>query len=204
MAPNGYGGGQGGGSNWAGLSAGTFGSQREFQANHSVTGSVTKIRGKWVHKAGAEFRNLMSNYQDPEQASVGMPSPFAHQGGNFNFEFVTASGGVANQVTTNAQRGINAAGMLLGTGVWWIRPGANVAPGVQPEVLRHLLAERLAGNVEADRQPGLRWEVQPGPTERFNRMSSWDLTKQNAFGTLGRDCLSWRRRLQPQSVGHDL
>jgi hypothetical protein len=81
-----------------------------------------------VHKAGLEYRNLLSHYDDPEQASVGMPSPFAHQGGNFNFEYTTASGGVASLVTSNAQRGVNAAAMLLGTGVWWIRPGANVAP----------------------------------------------------------------------------
>ena len=40
-----------------------------------------------MHKAGLEFRNLLSHYDDPEQASVAMPSPFAHQGGNFNFEY---------------------------------------------------------------------------------------------------------------------
>ena len=27
--------------------------------------------------------------------------------------------------------------------------------------------------------------MQPGPTERFNRMSAWDFTAQNAFGTPG-------------------
>jgi hypothetical protein len=52
VTPNGYGGGNGGGSNWTGLPAGTFGTARERQANHSVSGSVTKTRGKWVHKAG--------------------------------------------------------------------------------------------------------------------------------------------------------
>ncbi|MEO7273371.1 MAG: carboxypeptidase-like regulatory domain-containing protein, partial [Vicinamibacterales bacterium] len=128
VTPNGYGGGNGGGSNWTGLSAGTFGTARERQANHSVSGSVTKTRGKWIHKSGLEYRNLLSHYDDPEQASVAMPSPFAHQGGNFNFEYATASGGVASIVNTNAQRGVNGAAMLLGTGVWWIRPGANVAP----------------------------------------------------------------------------
>ena len=124
--PNGYGGGSGGGSNWTALTTGNFNTKREYQTSHSITGSITKIRGKWTHKGGMEFRNLMSNYADPEQGSVAMPSPFAHQGGNFNFEYVTASGSVAKQTSTNAQRGVNAAGMLLGTGVWWIRPGANV------------------------------------------------------------------------------
>jgi hypothetical protein len=84
--PNGYGGGNGGGSNWTALTTGNFNTKREYQTSHSITGSATKVRGKWVHKAGLEFRNLLSNYADPEQGSVAMPSPFAHQGGNFNFQ----------------------------------------------------------------------------------------------------------------------
>ena len=99
MNPNGYTGGNGGGSNWTALTTGNFNTKREFQTSHSITGSVTKVRGKWVHKAGMEFRNLLSNYADPEQGSVAMPSPFAHQGGNFNFQYITASGGVASLVT---------------------------------------------------------------------------------------------------------
>ena len=185
VSPNGYGGGNGGGSNWSGLSAGTFGTQKEFQANHSVPGSATKIRGKWVHKAGMEYRNLMSNYTDPEQGSVGMPSPFAHQGGNFNFEYVTASGGVASLVTSNAQRGVNAAAMLLGTGVWWIRPGANVAPAFSQKYFAMYSQNDWRATSKLTVNLGLRWEVQPGPTERFDRMSSWDFTAQSAFGTLG-------------------
>ena len=62
--PNGYTGGNGGGSNWSALSAGTFGTKREFQTNHSLTGSITKVRGRWNHKAGVEYRNLLSNYWD--------------------------------------------------------------------------------------------------------------------------------------------
>ena len=185
VTPNGYGGGNGGGSNWTGLSAGTFGTARERQANHSVSGSVTKTRGKWVHKAGLEYRNLLSHYDDPEQASVGMPSPFAHQGGNFNFEYTTASGGVASLVTTNAQRGVNAAAMLLGTGVWWIRPGANVAPDFSQKYFAVYSQNDWRATSKLTVNLGLRWEVQPGPTERSNRMSSWDFTAQSAFDTPG-------------------
>jgi hypothetical protein len=184
--PNGYGGGQGGGSNWTALTTGNFNTKREFQTSHSITGSLTKIRGKWVHKAGVEFRNLLSNYHDPEQGSVAMPSPFAHQGGNFNFEYVTASGGVANLVSTNAQRGVNAAGMLLGTGVWWIRPGANVAPAFSQKYFALYSQNDWRATSKLTVNLGLRWEVQPGPTERFDRMSSLDLTATNSFGTPGR------------------
>ncbi len=183
--PNGYGGGGGGGSNWTALTTGNFNTKREFQTSHSVTGSLTKIRGKWVHKGGMEFRNLLSNYHDPEQGSVAMPSPFAHQGGNFNFEYVTASGGVANLVTTNAQRGVNAAGMLLGTGVWWIRPGANVAPAFSQKYFAIYSQNDWRPTSKLTVNLGLRWEVQPGPTERFDRMSSWDFTEANSFGSAG-------------------
>ena len=183
--PNGYGGGNGGGSNWTALTTGNFNTKREYQTSHSVTGSLTKVRGKWVHKGGVEYRNLMSNYHDPEQGSVAMPSPFAHQGGNFNFQYTTASGGVASLVNTNAQRGINAAGMLLGTGVWWIRPGANVTPAFAQKYFAVYSQNDWRATSKLTINLGLRWEVQPGPTERFDRMSSWDLTAQSAFGTLG-------------------
>ena len=124
---------------------------------------------RWVHKAGMEFRNLLSNYADPEQGSVAMPSPFAHQGGNFNFEYVTASGGVASLVQTNAQRGINAAGMLLGTGVWWIRPGANVNPAFSQKYFAMYSQNDWRASSKLTINLGIRWEVQPGPTERFDR-----------------------------------
>lgn len=183
--PNGYGGGNGGGSNWTALTTGNFNTKREYQTSHSITGSATKVRGKWVHKAGLEFRNLLSNYADPEQGSVAMPSPFAHQGGNFNFQYVTASGGVASLVTANAQRGVNAAGMLLGTGVWWIRPGANVNPAFSQKYFAIYSQNDWRPTSKLTINLGLRWEVQPGPTERFDRMSSWDFDAQSAFGTQG-------------------
>ena len=183
--PNGYTGGNGGGSNWSALSAGTFGTKREYQTNHSVTGSITKVRGRWNHKAGLEYRNLLSNYWDLEQASVAMPSPFAHSGGNFNFQYATASGGTASLVTTNAQRGVNAAAMLLGTGVWWIRPGANVQPALAQKYFAVYSQNDWRASSKLTINLGLRWEVQPGPTERFNRMSAWDFEATNAFGTKG-------------------
>ena len=183
MNPNGYSGGNGGGSNWTALTTGNFNTKREFQTSHSITGSATKVRGKWVHKAGMEFRNLLSNYADPEQGSVAMPSPFAHQGGNFNFQYVTASGGVASLVTTNAQRGINAAGMLLGTGVWWIRPGANVDPAFSQKYFAIYSQNDWRASSKLTINLGLRWEVQPGPTERFDRMSSSDFDAQSSFDT---------------------
>jgi hypothetical protein len=183
--PNRFNGGSGGGSNWTALTTGNFNTKHELQTSHSVTGSVTKVRGRWVHKAGLEYRNLLSNYADPEQGSATLPSPFHHVGGNFNFEYVTADGGVASLTRTNEQRGVNGAGMLLGTGLWWIRPGANVNPAFSQKYFAVYSQNDWRANDRLTINLGLRYEIQPGPTERFNRMSAWDFTAENAFGTLG-------------------
>ena len=115
-----------------------------------------------------------------------MPSPFAHAGGNFNFQYTTASGGVASLVTTNAQRGMNAAGDAA-------RHRRLVDPARRQRARRRSRrsTSRSTRRTTGGRPPkltvnlGLRWEVQPGPTERFNRMSAWDFNATNAFGTLG-------------------
>jgi hypothetical protein len=183
--PNGFNGGQGGGSNWTALSTGTFGTKLEQQRSQNLAGSITKVRGAWTHKAGAEYRNLLSHYADPEQASVAIPSPTAHTGGNFNFEYTTADGNAASLTRTNAQRGVNGAAMLLGAGLWTIRPGANVLPYFSQKYFAVYSQNDWRASSKLTINLGLRWELQPGPTERENRMSSWDFTRQNAFGTPG-------------------
>jgi hypothetical protein len=177
--------GQGGGSNWTGLTSGTFNSKNEGQLSHNLNGSITKVRGSWTHKFGAEFRNLLSNYADPEQGSVSYPSPFHSVGGNFNFEYTTANGNPAPETRTNAQRGLNAARMFYGAGLYWIRPGTNVAPAFSQKYTAFYtqndwkVTPRLTVNL------GLRYDVQPGPTERYDRMSAYDLEATNPWGTKG-------------------
>jgi trimeric autotransporter adhesin len=184
--PNGFtGGAGGGGNNWTALSGGNFSTKHEYQSSHSVVASATKTRGAWIHKVGFEYRNLLSNYADPEEASAQLPSPFNQVGGNFNFEYATANGGVASLTRTNAQRGINAAGPLLGAGLWWIRPGANVLPAFSQKYFAVYSQNDWRATQRLTVNLGLRYEIQPGPTERYNRMSAWDLDAANAFGPQG-------------------
>ena len=75
--------------------------------------------------------------------------------------------------------------MLLGTGVWWIRPGANVTPAFSQKYFAVYSQNDWRATSKLTINLGLRWEVQPGPTERFDRMSSWDFTAQSSFGTPG-------------------
>jgi len=126
VGPNFYPGGQGGGSNWTQVSGGNFGTQIGHSTSYNLAASITKVRGSWTHKAGVELRDLQSNYTDLEEPSAMIASQFFQSGGNFNFQYLNAAGGVAPQNVNNNQLGVNGAGLLLGAGLWWIRPGANV------------------------------------------------------------------------------
>ena len=75
--------------------------------------------------------------------------------------------------------------MLLGAGIWTIRPGANVLPYFSQKYFAVYSQNDWRATSKLTINLGLRWELQPGPTEREDRMSAWDFTRQNAFGTQG-------------------
>lgn len=182
---NNFGGGQGGGSNWVALTGGNFGTKQEKQASHVFSGSIVKINGKWTHKFGGEFRNLLSNYSDLEEASVAMPSCCAHVGGNYTFQFTGANGSVAPQNNVNALRGVNGAALFTGAGVWWIRPGANLLAAFGQPYYAFFSQNDWRATSRLTINLGLRYDLQPGPTERYDRMASYDLEKTTPFGTQG-------------------
>jgi hypothetical protein len=185
VLPNNFSGGTGGGSNWTGLSSGQFASKEERQLSHSLNGSMTKIHAKWTHKAGIEARNLLSNYKDLEEASVEIASCCANVGGNYTFQNVTAGGASAPQNTSAALSGVNGAALLVGQNMWWIRPGANVTPAFSQKYFAIYSQNDWHVNRRLTLNLGLRWDLQPGPTERYNRMSSYDFTKKNPYGAQG-------------------
>ena len=185
VLPNNFGGGSGGGSNWSGLSSGQFVNKQERQLGHSLNGSITKVRGNWTHKAGTEVRVLLSNYRDMEEAAAEIASCCANVGGNFTFQYTTASGSPAPQNTSPLQNGVNGAALLAGENVWWVRPGANVTPAFAQKYFALYSQNDWRATPRLTVNLGLRWDLQPGPTERYNRFSSYDFTAKNPFGTYG-------------------
>jgi trimeric autotransporter adhesin len=177
--------GAGGGSNWSGLSSGLFANKQEHQLGHALVGSVTKVHGNWTHKAGIEARVLLSNYQDMEEASAQIMSCCNNVGGNFTFQYVTADGSFGSQNTTKAQAGINGAPLLVGENVWWVRPGLNVMPAFAQKYSAIYSQNDWRVNRRLTVNLGLRWDLQPGPTERYNRISAYDFTAKTPFGTQG-------------------
>jgi hypothetical protein len=185
VLPNNFSGGSGGGSNWTGLSSGQFVNKQERQLSHALNGSITKVRGNWTHKAGAEVRVMLSNYQDLEEAAAEIASCCANVGGNFTFQYTTAAGSPAPQNTSNLQNGINGAALLTGENEWWVRPGENVTPAFAQKYFALYSQNDWRATSKLTVNLGLRWDLQPGPTERYNRFSAYDFTRTNPFGTLG-------------------
>ncbi|MCU1225027.1 MAG: hypothetical protein JWQ42_3120 [Edaphobacter sp.] len=176
----------GGGSNWSALASGQFANKREYQIAHAVNGSVTKVAGNWTYKAGAEYRVMLANYTDFEEGSANIGGCCASDpGGNYSFKYVTASGGSAPNNTSPQVSGINGATMLLGQGVWFVRPGANLKPSYAAKYFAVYSQNDWKVKPNLTINLGLRWDVQPGLTERYNRMTAVDLTKKNPFGSMG-------------------
>ena len=180
------GGGSGGGSKWTNLSGGGFANKEERQIGHAVNGSVTKIHGSWTFKAGAEYRIILANYTDFEEGTASMNFCCSGDpGGNYNFEYVTATGGSTPQDNNPLVDGVNGAKMLLGQGVWFVRPGANLKPAYAAKYFAVYSQNDWKLRPGLTLNLGLRYDIQPGLTERYNRIAGYDFTRKNPFGTWG-------------------
>ena len=177
---------QGTNGRWSGLAGGQFANKQEHQISHAVNGSLTKVHGNWTHKAGAEYRVTLANYTDFEEASTNLGGCCANDpGGNYTFQYVNATGGSTAQNTSNVQNGFAGALTLVGEGVWFVRPGANLKPAYASKYFAAFSQNdwKITKNITLNL--GLRWDVQPGLTERYNRMAGYDFTQKNPFGYQG-------------------
>ncbi len=149
--------------------------KNEHQTNHTVTGSLTKMVGRWSLKNGAEFRNRLGNWAD---LLNGTPELMAN---NHSGQLGGLSGNVSSLVTDPALRGVGLASALTGAMAWSLQSGTTTAPALSAKYFALYsqndwrATDRLTVNL------GLRYEVQPGPTDRYNHASSVDLLAPNPF-----------------------
>ncbi len=170
-----------GSSGWSlisGLNTTGYLAKVERQTNWNLVGSVTKTAGKWTHKWGGEFRNYLSNYSDARG------SFWLRSGNGFTTGNIIQQLGQTVGAVTADQSGSPIASALLGAGD--IQAGENA-------VLLALSAKYGALYSQSDWRPtsrltvnlGLRYDLQPGPTERYNRISSFSYNGTNPFGAAG-------------------
>ena len=170
---------------WSSLSGGGFANKQEHQISHSINASVTKIKGNWTFKAGTQYRVNLANFTDFEEASTALNFCCANDVGNYTTQYINATGGSTAQDTVPQQSGYGGAETLVGEGVWFVRPGANLKPAYAAKYWALYSENDWKATPKLTVNLGLRWELQPGITERYNRLAGYDFTKTNAFGYLG-------------------
>ena len=137
----------------------TWGHKKQRQLTHSLTGSVTKSLGRWTIKGGAEYRVSHSNYEDFAQGSIEItPADVASQ-------FLTATGGGVVENKTPLQSGYALANLLQGAGYFTLYPGFGVRPAFTTTYSALYSQNDWRVNSKLTINLGLRWELQPAPTE---------------------------------------
>ncbi|MGH9963012.1 MAG: hypothetical protein ACREBC_38835, partial [Pyrinomonadaceae bacterium] len=163
---------------WSPLANSASLNKRERQANHGLVSSMTKIHNRWTFKFGGEFRNYLSNYTDPEESFM-----FQSQR-SWTQPVTNAVGGTVGTITPEIA-GHDGASLLTGAGWIHVAPGRGVLAALSQKYLALYSQNDWRASSRLTVYLGLRWEVQPGPTDRFDRLSSFDYNGTNHFGTAG-------------------
>jgi Carboxypeptidase regulatory-like domain len=163
------------------LNFGTSLHKRERQTNTDFNASMSWTRGSWTHKFGGTYRVLLSNYIDPDDSIQ------IRTGTEFTRFNINADGSTNGLSTADATRNGNGlASILLGAGTTGVTPGFAVRLALAQKYFALFSQNDWRVTPSLTLNLGLRWDVQPGPTERFNHMSSIDLNAtEPLFGTPG-------------------
>jgi outer membrane receptor protein involved in Fe transport len=130
------------------------------QLNHTVVGSLTKISGRHSIQVGADFRTYFINQLQNTQAE-----------GNLSFTSTYTQG--PNPLQASAVAGLAYADFILGI------PGGSIAS--QPAIaskssyLAEFVQDDWRVNDKLTLNLGLRYDINFPRTERYNRMSIFDL-----------------------------
>jgi hypothetical protein len=151
--------------------------KKENQTNHAISGSVTKILNKWTLKSGSEYRVYLGNWMD---LRYGTPALVAS---NHNGQLGGLTGGNSSLITDPALRGISFASALTGVAGYDMQAGTSTKVALAAKYFAIYSQNDWKATSRLTINLGLRYEVQPGPTERYNRVSSLDVTKPNPYAT---------------------
>jgi trimeric autotransporter adhesin len=166
--------------NYSSLNDDEWDRKLEAQLNHSVTGSITKVLGKWTLKGGGEYRVYLGNWTDLQLAT---PSLGIFGGASASGEFSQINGVNSNQIVSPVDAGIDVASVATGVLGWTMPSGTSPKVALAAKYLAFYTQNSWKASPKLTLNLGLRYEVQPGPTERYNRMSSVNLSAENPFAS---------------------
>ena len=103
----------------------------------------------------------------------------------YDYQYITANGGGTAQDVNYLQGGSGYADMLEGAGGWGISSTFSPHPALAQKYFGIYTQNDFHATSKLTLNLGLRWEFQPGPTDRFNRASDLNLNQDNAYGIPG-------------------
>jgi len=162
--------------------------KNEHQTNHSLAASVTKLLGKWTLKEGAEYRVYLGNWQDlvTGTPAINMGCCGWEPDGGGNLEaYGSINGGGSSLDNTPQLSGDSTASLPVGAEGWFLQSGATSKPALAAKYLAFYTQNDWKATPRLTVNLGLRYEVQPGPTERHNQAGSLDLNAANPYAAMG-------------------
>jgi hypothetical protein len=167
-------------ANYSSLNDDQWDRKLEAQLNHSVTASITKVHGKWTFKGGGEYRVYLGNWTDLELAT---PSLGIFGGASTTGQFSQINGYNSSQIVSPVDTGLDAASAVTGAIGWTIPSGTSPRVALAAKYVAFFTQNTWRPTPKLTLNLGLRYEVQPGPTDRYNRMSSVNLNAPNPFAS---------------------
>jgi hypothetical protein len=166
-------------SRWSALSGTNADHKQTFMTDYNPVASLTKVAGRWTLKQGVEYRADL--FIDPNiyEGSVSFNETVN------GAAYVDTFGQSTAQNTTPLMSGLTDASFLLGAGSLGITPGQSVRNASAVKYLALYTQNGWRATSRLTINLGLRWDVQPAATERYNRMSAFDTSRTNVWGTAG-------------------
>lgn len=153
--------------------------KNEHQNNYDVNGSITKVIGRWTLKEGADQRIDQGNWRDIEWAT---PSLGAYSSECYCEQYYTTDGGADGSLNTAPQQsGTKRAQAAIGVMGYRFDPGSGVIPALSFKWFALYTQNDWKATKNLTINLGLRYEIQPGPTERHNQEYSINLTGENPY-----------------------
>ncbi len=155
--------------------------KNEHQNNYDFNASVTKVLGKWTLKEGFDERIMQGNWRDIEWMT---PSLGAYVDECYCEQYYTNGGNYDGSLNTNPQQSGNVKAMAA-IGVMGYRddPGSGIIPALSFKWGSMYTQNDWKATNRLTLNLGLRYEIQPGPTERHNQLYSVNLYGQNPYAS---------------------
>jgi hypothetical protein len=153
--------------------------KNEHQDNFDYSGSITKVIGRWTLKEGVDERIFFSNWADIEWAT---PSLGAYSTECYCEQYAYSNGNGDGSLLVNPQQsGAQQAMAPIGVMGYRLDPGTTPKPALATKSLSLYTQNDWKATNRLTINLGLRYEVQPGPTERHNHEYDVDTTVASPF-----------------------